>query len=243
MNAKMNVIQVVKPVLLSLLMLLAGFASADEIKQPHISVYGQAKTEVVPDVMHWSVQVENRGSDLKKVSAEHSTLVADAIKRIRQQDIDKKHIQTSGMSFGEHYEYRDNSRVKTGYVASTTITFKMEDFSKYEALWLSLSQVDAVSVHGVSYDYSKRIEAQNDTRIKALMAAKEKAATMAGAMGLVLGDTLEISEEQQGYDVVTNKARFQGVAMMEMDTGGSAVSPGTINIDMRIKLVVGLNKK
>lgn len=226
-----------------LLLLLSGIAWAEELSRPHISVYGYAKTEVVPDEMLWALNVGNQGADLKTVSAEHTKIVKAVLKLIAQQGVDKKETQTSGMRFGENYVYRNNSRVKEGYIANTTISFKMNDFGKYEALWLALSKVDAVSVNGVSYDYSKRIEAQNETRIKALMAAKEKAKAMAAAMNLELGETLSIVEEQGGYDVVATNKMEMAMFDARMQEPGSPVSPGTITIEMRVQLVSALISK
>lgn len=215
---------------------------SQEISQPHITVYGEAKKEVVPDEMHWNINVGNRGSELKQVSAEHTRLVKDVLKIIGQQGIDKKHIQTSGMTFGENYVYRDNSQIKEGYIASTTISFKMDNFDRYEALWLSLSKIDAVNVNSVSYDYSKRIEAQNETRIAALLAAKEKAASLASVMGLALGEAIAISEEMDSYSFPANKVQmFESRA--QMDNGGSAIEPGTITITMKMNLIMGLISK
>lgn len=233
----------VKNLFFIIVLLVVPFASwAQEINQPHISVYGEAKKEVVPDEMHWSISVGNRGAELKQVSAEHTRLVKEVLKIIGQQGIDKKHIQTSGMTFGENYVYRDNSRIKEGYIASTSISFKMDKFEHYEPLWLSLSKVNAVNVNSVSYDYSKRIEAQKETRIAALLAAKEKAASLASVMDLALGEAIAISEDMDSYSYASNKVQmFESRA--QMDDGGSSVEPGTITITMKIKLVMGLISK
>ena len=227
------------------LIILFSFANSgwsQEIGQPHISVYGDAKKEVVPDVMLWSLSVESRGADLKNVSLEHTKTVKDVLKIVGQQGIEKKQIQTSGMTFGENYVYRDNSRVKEGYIATTSVTFKMKNFDRYEALWLSLSKLDSVSVNSVSYDYSKRIEAQNATRINALLAAKEKAAALASAVGLELGEVITISEDMDANPFASNRVE-KTMLMSRMDESGSSIEPGTIIISMKVLLVVGLISK
>lgn len=225
--------------------LMALFSSASwshEIDQPHITVYGNAMKEVVPDTMLWSLRVENRGVELDKVSENHVKIVADALKLITKQGVAKKEIQTSGMRFGENYVYRANSRVKEGYIAATTISFEMKNLAKYEALWLSLSKVDAVNVNSVSFDYSKRIEAQNEVRINALLEAEKKAKALASAMRMDVGAALIISEESDAYSPAINRVQAN-VFSPEMEAASSPISPGTIPIEMRVKLVLGLISK
>ena len=50
---------------------------------------------------------------------------------------------------------------------------------------LGLAAIPDVSVEGVTYDHSKRIEFQNETRRKALLKAKEKAAKGVAEKGLL----------------------------------------------------------
>src|SRR6266481_4837507 len=55
---------------ISSLLVIHGFA--DEIQLPHITVYGTATTEVVPDQMIWSVKVQNKGAVLETVASDHT---------------------------------------------------------------------------------------------------------------------------------------------------------------------------
>ncbi|VUD41669.1 26 kDa periplasmic immunogenic protein [Thalassocella blandensis] len=220
-------------------MALASASWAGEFDRPHITVFGSAKTEVVPDEMQWHVTVENRGAELKEVSKTHSDQVKQVLATIRKYASSEKDIQTSGMRFGENYVYRNNSRVKEGYQATTSINFKMTQFKKYEALWLALSEYKTVNVTGVSYDYSKKVKAQNETRVNALLAAKDKARALAKAMGSDIGEVM-IIEEQGGSTPVFNSPRM---AMLDNAESGSPISPGTISIEMDIKLVMAIIAK
>lgn len=229
-----------KILLLLACMTLAPLSWAVEIDRPHISVWGHAKKEVVPDEMHWQVTVANRGAELAEVSKTHTNLVKEVLTIMRKSASSEKDIQTSGMRFGENYVYRNNSRVKEGYNATTSISLKMTNFKHYEPLWLSLSTFPSVSVTNVSYDYSKKDEVRNDTRVKALLAAKEKVNTLAKAMGSEVGETIVI-EEDEGNSVVFPAQRM--LMAESADGSDSPVSPGTIFIEAKIKLVVGLIAK
>ncbi len=213
---------------------------AHEITQPHIAVYGTAKQEVAPDLMLWTLSVVNKGSELESVSKLHTERVSGLLELLEKQKVDENKIQTTNMNFGENIVYRNNSQVKEGYIASTTVTFVLNDFEEYESTWLSLSKMPSVSVNNVSYDYSKRIELQNETRIQALLAAKDKAVSLATTMDLELGEVISIIDESN--DIYSaNQNVVMSVARNSFSE--NAVAPGTISITMRVKLVVGLISK
>ncbi|MBX2859023.1 MAG: SIMPL domain-containing protein [Cellvibrionaceae bacterium] len=215
-----------------------------EINQPHIAVVGSAKKQVVPDVMTWSIRVENRGVQLADVSKKHSTIVKDVLKIADNHGVKKDKLQATGMSFGENYVYRNNSRVKEGYIASTTVFFELSDFAHYESIWQALSKIREVSVDRVNYDYSKKREARDQVQINALKNAKEKAKSMALAMGQNLGEVLVIQElAGSGVQNPANRQQFTESSLMANRAPGSSVSPGSLTIETTVKLIAALVNK
>lgn len=205
--------------------------NAQDIKLPHITVFGTAVTEIVPDKMLWNIRVMNKDLRLENVTKTHTETVSDVIKFLQKNGIGED-LQTSRMQFGENWVYRQNTRVKEGYFAQTTITFSMTDFNVYRDLWLGLSRFESVSIDNVEYDHTERIGYQNETRIKALHAAKEKAEILAESIGSRIAEPLLIEEE--GGDYMLSRSN---VAEFSLDASGpsSSISPGLIPIRMRIK--------
>jgi uncharacterized protein YggE len=206
-------------------------AYAEEIELPHITVFGTAVTKIVPDKMMWNIMVMNKDQLLENVTKKHMDIVNDVTKFLKEAGIGED-LQTSRMQFGENWEYRNNTRVKEGYYAQTYITFSMTDFNIYKELWLGLSRFDSVSVLNVDYDHTERIRYQNETRINALLAAKEKAGILAKSIGSDIAEPLLIEEEWAG-DNVLQRANVAEARLDGADT--SSVSPGLIPITMRIK--------
>ncbi len=226
--------------LLSALAVASGFA--DEIQLPHITVYGTATTEVTPDLMIWSVKVENKGLALESVASEHTKMVKGVLGFLKESKVDEKTIQTSRMEFGENWEYKSSSRLRDGYIASTAVSFKITDFDKYNKLWLGLAKMSAISVEEVTYDHTKRIEYQNDTRQKAVLAAKEKAATLAKAVGSEIGEPLLIEEDISVSEAWRRNRAAQAAnnlrtwALEGEDSGHSDfLAPGTLPITIRVR--------
>lgn len=95
----------------------AASAAAQEIHLPHVTVFGTATTEVVPDQMLWSVRVENKGPLLENVAEAHAMLVQAVLALLKESKVEGKVIQTSRMEFGENWEFVSGSRVREGYLA------------------------------------------------------------------------------------------------------------------------------
>jgi len=228
-----------KKIIITMLLCFPGICFSQEINQPRIEVFGTAKNEVVPDIMHWNLSVNNKGKELEEVSQTHAATVSEVIRLLKGNGVDKKKIQTSRMSFGENLVYRNNSRVREGYVADTSITFELSDFNKYQDLWFALSSINEVSVLRVSYDYSKRINVQNETRKLALIAAKEKAETMANTLGVEVANVLSITEIPNTY-IGVNSNVLRSELVSANNSTDQSYSLGSITIEVKVKLVMGL---
>jgi uncharacterized protein YggE len=127
--------------------------------------------------------------------------------------------------------------VKEGYYASTDISFKFKDFDKYKSLWIGLSKIAHLEVWGVYYDHSKRIEYQNKTRKKALLAAKEKAEVLAKTLGSEIGEPLLIEEDLSISETWRSRSALSNVLEVadKGSSGGDVLSPGKIPIKIRVK--------
>ncbi|HNO77480.1 MAG TPA: SIMPL domain-containing protein [Phycisphaerae bacterium] len=220
----------------SVLIAFASLARADDDALPKVTVYGTATTEVTPDLMNWHLTITNKGKDLAPVADNHHRIVAGVLKLLKDSGIDEQKIQTARMAFGENWVYRSNNRVKEGYYASTSVSFEMSDFDLYRTLWSGLAQDEHVSIDYVGYDHSKRIDYQNETRIKALLAAKEKAKALAETLGSQIGEPLLIEEDagsQSMYPVPTFSNNLRTVE--SADGGSEGIAKGKIPIKIRIK--------
>ena len=207
-----------------------------------IEVIGTASTEVIPDIMNWQLTVENKGKDLKAVAKVHTETVGNLLTILKGFGIAEDKTKTSNMSFGEDWEYRDRSRIKVGYEASTTITFSINDFNQYKSLWLKLSTINAVSVDSVRYDYSKRTEVEDKIRQKALISAISKAKSLVSVLeNTTLGAPLSIREGYRPHSYDHDDLEDDGFGF-----GGSEQSPiaaGIIEITVNITATFRLLSK
>jgi uncharacterized protein YggE len=220
-------------IFLMLIFLKATAVQAGDIEVPHITVYGTAVKKVVPDKMLWNVQVMNKDQLLEDATKKHINIVERVTRLLNSEDI-REDLQTTRMEFGENWNYRNGNRLKEGYFARTYISFSMTDFSKYEKIWLGLAAINDVSVLNVDYDHTERIHIQNETRIKALQEAKNKAAILAESIGSKTAEPIVIEEEWGGDDVIVNSTRALEATTFS-NRENASVSPGLISVRMKVK--------
>jgi len=208
---------------------------------PHISVAGTAVTEVKPDVLQWSVEVRNTGQAVAKVAARHSSVVEQLLATLKELGIEDKHVQTAQVELGANRVYRRNEWVEEGYFAATIVSFKLTNLTRYKDVWIKLAEQGGISVKGVVFDHSKRIDLTKETRIKALQAAKAKAVAMAEALDARVGEVMSIAEEPVLYGSWTQNISLsinnavQSVQQPGGDgEGGGGVAAGTIPIRARV---------
>lgn len=216
---------------------ISAWAWADTDK-PHVVAYGTGTVEVIPNEMFWSLKVINKGPDIKEITKQHSNIVLSVLSLLSETGVAKDDTQTSMMQFGKNWEHASGRRVQKGYFASSQVTFKLTDFTKYQHLWVGLSTIKDMNIQNIGYGYSKRIEAENKARIKALLVAKEKAHTMAKTLNVDLGDPLLIEENQSFNEPLRTKMLMENSASFRsgsQDTGSFAL--GKILIKSNVKVV------
>lgn len=210
-------------------------------EDPHLTVYGTATVEVTPDQMFWSLKVTNRSLSIEGLAEQHSNIVLKVFSFIRNNGVLKDDTQTSMMQFGENWDHQNGRRIQNGYFASSQVTFKLTDFTKYQQLWIGLSKIKDMNIQNIGYGYSKQIEAQDKARQDALLIAKGKAHAMAKTLSVGLGDPIVIEDNQSFADPQRSNmlmASTAGYQPGSQDAGGFAL--GKILIRSKVKVVYQL---
>lgn len=222
------------------LLISASIHAQNTTDRSTITVTGTAKTEVIPDIMNWKLEVENKGKNLETVANTHAKTVEKLLEILTKFKVKSDKTKTSNMSFGEDWGYILRNRVKLGYKASTSVSFSLNDFKQYKALWLELSTIETISVASVLYDYSKRTEVENEVRQTALLAAISKAKGLVTVLNNTeLGNPLSIKEgyrpnHGKGYDDMDDDGFGFG------DEATTPIAAGLIEIKMNISVIFRL---
>ncbi|KLT65106.1 SIMPL domain-containing protein [Pedobacter sp. BMA] len=154
-----------------------------------INVSGSAETEVTPDIIYIGISLKEYLNGKKKV--EITDLEKQLYAAVQKAGIAKENLTISNLS---SWNYATEKKKNPDFLASKQYRLKVNDLNKFNAI------IDAIDAKGIantnieSYDYSKIEGLKKDLKIKALLAAKEKAGYMVEALGDKLGSVIEIQD-------------------------------------------------
>lgn len=223
-------------VLIGLIALSGLTASAQQVDlRKKITVTGTAETEVTPDIIYINISLKEYlkdGNSKKKVDI--TTLETQLFNAVQKAGIAKENLMINNLS---SWNYQTAKKKDPDFLASKQYRLKVSDLNKFN---LILEGIDAKGISSTnidSYDYSKIESLKKELKIKALLAAKEKATYMVEALGDKLGGVLDIQDH--GDNVVQPVYRNYAMKTMAMSDGMAESAP---EIDFKkIKLSFTVN--
>ncbi len=183
------------------------------VKEPCISVSGTAKMEIVPDKIFLDIILTEKDRNDKKQLNEIEVLFLDVLQKlsISKDDLSLSDANSSliripwkGKKISKSKEYQ----------------LMVKDVKTLTLLLNELENVDISNVSISHVDHSKIEEYKKEVKIKAIIAAKEKANYLLNAIGKELGDPLEISEKQDYLTSLQSKAAGVNVTLRGARSSG-----------------------
>lgn len=177
------------------------------------TVSGEGKVVAVPDVAQFSYQVITQGgTNVAALRQENTKKSNDIIQFLKDNGVDKKDIQTTGLMIQPRYQtYACDYRSITpggsvpqpcppasivGYEIIQSVSVKIRDFEKSGTILGGIADKGANSVSQLNFTVDDPTKLQDQARTDAIAKAKEKASAIAKAGGFGLGKLLNI---QEGY--------------------------------------------
>ncbi len=206
-----------------------AFAQNADLRRK-IEVTGIAEQEVTPDIINVSISLKEYMNGKTKVTI--STLEKQLEKAVAEAGIAKEDFTINSLS---SWNYQTEKKKNPDFLASKQYGIKFRDLNKFDQI---LSKVDAKGIQSTnidSYDYSKINDIKNALKLKALIAARDKAAFLVNGLGDKLGSALNITESD-------NSSFPQPRNVMFMSKAASADVAPVSDIDVRkIKLSFQIN--
>ena len=189
-----------------------------------ISVEGEGKVTVVPDIAVISFAVISEGKDPAAIQDENSKKMNAAIEFVKAQGIADKDIKTTGYSLYPKYDFGppiilpDGTRKQEiiGYTLTQTVRAKVRDLKKVSGVLGGLPPRGINEINSVSLDVDDPNEFMNQARSEAFSKAREKALAMAKAAGVRLRRVVTFSEGGRGWP---------GPIYLEAGKGGDLAIP------------------
>ncbi len=209
-------------------------------KPREITVRGVAEVVVPPDYVEVHTRVVTLDKDLNKSQAENDEQVKAVLDLVRKMGIAPDDVSTGYTSLGpKEHRVRDQAPVFLGFEATKSITVKLRDLSKYEALISGVLELGVNRITGVSFRSSEELEKRKQARVLAVKAAREKAEYLAAQLGQKLGRPLWVAEyrpERVMRPWEANVAWSPGGAPAEPDTKAGTIAPASITIRAQVEV-------
>ncbi|MCB2115079.1 MAG: SIMPL domain-containing protein [Rhodobacteraceae bacterium] len=219
------------PLVAAAMMLALPAFAADPVPTT-ISVSGEGRVEVVPDLATVSLGVTTDADTASAAMTANSGAVAQVLDRLKAAGIEPRDVQTSGLSLGPRYDYGrgDGTPPKLlGYTVSDMVTVRVRDLAKLGGVLDGVVADGANTLNGLGFGLAEDAEARDEARRRAVADARHRAELYAGAAGVKLGRLISISEAGMSYPPMPMaEASFAKAADVPIATGevsiGASVS-------------------
>lgn len=166
----------------------AAFAQNVDLRHK-IEVIGTAEAEVTPDIIYFGITLKEYMDGKKLVDIDQ--LERQLQKAVSEAGIAKDDFTINNIS---SYNYWDQKKKNPGFLARKQYRIKFRDLTKVNQLLGKVDQKGIEATNIESYDYSKIETLKKELKLKALLAAKEKAAFLLNGLGEKLGGALDVQE-------------------------------------------------
>jgi len=231
------------------LVLIAVFISgcnkeANRQNQSTISVFGIGTVSVQPDIIQMNITLSKVAQTTKAAQEEVNKMVKQALKILKDANIEDKNINTASLTFNSEYEYTSR-RILVGQRAQQSITFSIEDIAndseKASLIIDQLIQINGIELNQVNYSVKNTTEYYVKSRELAYKKAVEKAEQYAELSNLKIVKVLNISDQgTHQVSPMSNSFSRQMLAdvSMQAESDGKTVLPiGELEITTNITVL------
>jgi len=225
---------------------LCGGASAEEIKLSprHVAVTGTAIARVQPDTVVWRINIRRANKELAKAQSECDEGVKKILALRAELKLNPEDLQTGYLSAQKIFD-RDQAGNQTSFrhfLVERSITLRQRDTSRFDHVLARLVEAADVEV-SYSLESSAYHELRAQTRLKAVDAARQKAAAMTALLGAKLGRPLRIAEPVESWHssgISNSNFAFGAPRQAEPDQAPGTFAPGAIEVKVSIEVAFEL---
>ncbi len=214
-------------------------ARAADTPPPMISVTGEAKVSVAPDLAEVNGGVTTQAKTAREASDSNNKAMAAVLAALKGAGIAEADVRTSRLSLQPQVSpMRSGADTPTivGYHASNSVTVRVRDVARVAETVDALLAAGANDISGVNFLVSNASKWLDEARPKAIADARRKAEIYAKAAGVSVGAPLSISEEGSNGPIAPRGfAQGMSVAAPTPIAAGDETLSITISVSYEIK--------
>ena len=205
----------------------------------YITVVGQGRTTVVPDIASLELGVQTSAATVEEAMTTNTDTMDAILAALAEAGIADKDVQTSSYNIYLDEGYRGPEMASNPvYRVSNMVNVKVRDLETVGEVLDAAVTAGANQIWGVSFTVEDRTAAEEEARAKAVADARTRAEALAALAEVEVGEVLSISEIITG--VIS--PLYSGVAM-EMSAGmggGGSIAPGELDYSTSIQVTYAL---
>jgi uncharacterized protein YggE len=237
--------------ILSLFLFAKTWATVDGIGHTNLSniatitVTGTGKAQAAPTIAEISFTVEEKGTtgeEAQNLATKRTDAALAAVKKLGVAD---KDIKTTGYQVTPEYEAKacppgtfcpQTTGKIVGYHVSQSVSVKVRETGKAGEVLQALTVQGVQNISGPNFTVDDPSAVQAEARGKAITDAKEKAAVLAGQLGVHLGKVVGFSESTGGAVPMFDRAVGKS-ALMTADAPAPTLPVGENETNASVTLI------
>jgi uncharacterized protein len=206
---------------------------------PVISVTGEARISVPPDMAQIDAGLTSEGKSAREASDANNAVMGKVLLALKGAGIDEKDYQTSRLSLQPQYTAAKPGSPATisGYRASNRVTIRLHDITKVANVIDTMVTAGANEIGGINFMVSQASKLLDGAREQAIADARRKAEIYAKAAGVALGTPVSISEEGAAQPL------FRARVMGAMAAAPTPIAQGEETLSITVGVVWAIKKE
>lgn len=217
-------------------------AATDTPKEHTITVSGEGKVTVTPDLAHVQLGVQIQKPNAKAARDAAATAMSGVVAAVKKLGIDDKDIKTTQVQLSAVYDYPSGAApVLRGYQLTNQVLVTVRDLSKLSDIVDDAVAAGATTVDSISFDVGDRTSIEAQARDAAAKDARAKADVYAKTLGLSISGVSAVSEQVSSPVWYGPQFAAGSVAADKAATAPTPVQPGStdVTINVQVSFLIG----
>jgi uncharacterized protein YggE len=193
-------------------------------------------TKTAPDQIVWRISLQDFDKDLRAAKRRNDEKVEAVLGLRRDLDLEDEDIETGQLSIQREYERgpRGERGPFKHFAVERSVTIRQRDLGRFDEYVDKLVAASEMEVD-FSFESSRIHDVRAQTRLKALQAAKEKAAAMAEVVGAKLGPVMTIQEHRGDRSFMSPTSNTMFIdSPPPVDVSSERFIPGAIQVQISV---------
>jgi uncharacterized protein YggE len=207
-----------------------------------ITVVGEGSVKIEPDIARVSIGVETVDTSVRVATDQASATMTRIMAALKAAGVVEKDMQTSGFSIWTERDYGPERTTgdEARYRVNNTLNIVVRDLDTVGAVIDAAIEAGANAIHGVSFSIAEPQALEAEARAKATENARAKAAELATLNDVEVGEVISVSEVVgSGGGYLNSNFAYMEAAKAGLG-GGAPISPGELELSMRLQVVYAI---